>query len=51
MRHEYERVGPESRAGYEENWAAGKVLAANDVAAGIELERVTSNGDTLVSTW
>ena len=24
MRHEYERVGPESRAAYEENWAVGK---------------------------
>ena len=24
MRHEYERVGPESRVAFEENWAAGK---------------------------
>ncbi len=45
-----EGAGPFIRL-FDGRWASGKVLAANDVAAVIELERVTSNGDTLVSTW
>ena len=45
-----EGAGPFIRL-FDGRWASGKVLATNDVAAVIELERVTSNGDTLVSTW
>jgi len=36
---------------FDGRWAAGRVLAKNADIAVIELERVTSNGDTLVDTW
>jgi len=36
---------------FDGRWAAGRVLAKNDDIAVIELERVTSNGNTLVDTW
>ena len=36
---------------FDGRWAAGRVLATNTDIAVIELERVTSNGNTLVDTW
>ncbi|MFP6571777.1 MAG: serine protease, partial [Vicinamibacterales bacterium] len=45
-----EGAGPFIRL-FDGRWASGKVLATNDFAAVIELERVTSDGNTLVSSW
>ena len=36
---------------FDGRWASGSIVASNDNVAVIRLERVTSDGDTLVSTW
>jgi len=36
---------------FDGRWAAGKVLAQDEDIAVIEIERVTSDGNTLVDTW
>jgi len=36
---------------FDGRWAAGSIVASNDDVAVIRLERVTSDGNTLVSTW
>ena len=36
---------------FDGRWAAGSIVASSDEVAVIRLDRVTSNGNTLVSTW
>ena len=36
---------------FDGRWASGSIVASNDNVAVVRLERVTSDGDTLVSTW